>query len=160
VEAATAVEIDAKADAALESFLSSAPMGKELIEKSIGILIFPAIVKAGLILGGEYGEGVLKTEGKSVEYYSTTSGSIGLQIGMQQKSVIIMFMEQTALDSFRKADGWQFGVDGSVVVIDLGAGGGVSTSTMQQPVIGFIFNQKGFMGNLSLEGTKLSKIIR
>ena len=158
--AATAVEIDARADAALNLFLGKSPMGEELVEKAVGVLIFPSIVKAGLLLGGEYGEGVLRIEGRSVEYYSTASGSIGLQLGVQKKSVIIMFMEPSAMESFRMANGWQVGVDGSVVFVDIGTGGGVSTSTIRQPIIGFIFNQKGFMGNLTIEGSKLSKINR
>lgn len=159
-EAATAVKIDAGANTVLESFFNEAPMGKELARKASGILVFPSIVKAGILLGGEYGEGVLRINSQSAEYYSTASGSIGLQLGLQQKSVIIMFMNKSSLDNFRTSDGWEVGVDGSIALVKLGAGGAINTNTAQQPVIGFVFNQKGFMGNLTLEGTKISKIVR
>ena len=160
LQAATATEIDAKANTALETFFNQAPAGKELAQKAAGILIFPSIVKAGLLLGGEYGEGTLQVNGRSVEYYSTASGSIGLQVGLQQKSVIMMFMSEAALESFRISDGWEVGVDGSVALVKIGAGGDLNTRTIQNPVIGFIFNQKGFMGNLTFEGTKISRIVR
>lgn len=159
-KAASAVEIDAKANSALETFFDQAPAGKELAEKAAGMLIFPSIVKAGMLVGGEYGEGALRENGQTVEYYSTASGSIGLQVGLQQKSVIIMFMDKSALDDFRASDGWEVGVDGSIALIRVGAGGAINTSTIQQPIIGFVFGQKGFMGNLTLEGTKISKIVR
>lgn len=159
-KAASAVEIDAKANAALEEFFSKAPTGKELATKAAGVLIFPSVVKAGMLVGGEYGEGALRVGGTTVGYYSTASGSIGLQLGVQKKSIIIMFMDNSALDSFKVSDGWEVGVDGSVALIDTGAGASIDTNTVKQPVIGFIFSQKGFMGNLTLEGTKISRIIR
>lgn len=160
VKAASAVEIDAKTNTALESFFNQAPAGKELADKAAGMLIFPSIVKAGMLVGGEYGEGALRVNGQTVEYYNTASGSIGLQVGLQQKSVIIMFMDKKALDDFRVSNGWEVGVDGSIALIHIGAGGEINTSTIQQPIIGFVFGQKGFMGNLTLEGTKMSKITR
>lgn len=159
-EAASGAEIDADANAALETFYNQAPTGRELAEKAAGMLIFPSIVKAGMLVGGEYGEGALRINGQSVGYYSTVSGSIGLQIGLQQRSVIIMFMDNTALEDFRASDGWEVGVDGSIALVTIGAGGAINTSTIQQPIIGFVFGQKGFMGNLTLEGTKISKIVR
>lgn len=159
-EAASAIEIDAKANAALEQFLNEVPAGKELMDKAAGMLIFPSIVKAGAIIGGEYGEGALRIDGYTVEYYSTTSGSIGIQVGVQSKSIVILFMTKYALDNFRSSKGWEVGVDGSVAIVTIGAGGSLDTTTIKEPVIGFIFGQKGLMGNLTLEGTKISQIIR
>ncbi len=96
--------------------------------------------------------------GKTEQYYATAAASFGLQIGVQSKRQIILFMEKADLDSFRKSEGWEFGVDGSVAIATLGAGGEIDTKTLNQPVIGFIFGNKGLMANLSLEGTKLTKI--
>ena len=158
--AASAVEIDAKANAALESFFQTAPAGKELAEKAAGLLIFPSVVKAGMVVGGEYGEGVLRINGYSAGYYSTASGSVGFQLGVQAKNIIIMFMDKTALDEFQKSKGWEIGVDGSVALITLGAGGSIDTTTVQEPIIGFVAGQKGLMFNVTLEGTKLTKIVR
>ncbi len=158
--AASAIEIDAKANAALESFFETAPAGKELAEKAAGILIFPSVVKAGMVVGGEYGEGVLRIGGYSAGYYSTTSGSVGIQFGVQSKDIFFLFMESSALDEFRNSQGWEVGVDGSVALVTLGAGGSIDTTTIQEPIIGFVAGQKGLMFNVTLEGTKLTKIVR
>jgi lipid-binding SYLF domain-containing protein len=159
-EADSAVEIDAKVKAALEDFFSTAPAGKELAGKAAGILVFPSVVKAGMLVGGEYGEGALRIDGATVDYYSTAAGSIGLQLGVQKKSIIIMFMDEAALEKFRNSTGWEVGVDGSVALVTIGTGGYVDTNTIQQPIIGFVFGQKGFMCNLTLEGSKMTKILR
>ena len=112
------------------------------------------------MVGGEYGEGALRIGDKNVEYYSIASASFGLQIGAQARSEVILFMDKNALENFRNHDGWSAGVDGSIAVIDSGAGKGVSTETAKEPIIAFIFSNKGLMGNLSLEGSKFSKIVR
>ena len=158
--AASALVIDAKANAALEQFYSEVPAGKELASKAAGMLIFPSIVKAGAIIGGEYGEGVLRIDGYTADYYSTISGSIGLQAGVQSKSIVILFMTKDALDDFRNSNGWEVGVDGSVAIVAAGVGGFIDSTTLKEPIIGFVFGQKGLMGNLTLEGTKMSRIIR
>jgi len=158
--AASAVEIDAKANAALESFFETAPAGKELAERAAGILIFPSVVKAGMVVGGEYGEGVLRIGGYSAGYYSTASVSAGIQVGIQSKSIFIMFMASSALDKFRSSRGWEVGVDGSVALVTIGTGGSIDTTTIQEPIIGFVSGQKGLMFNVTLEGTKLTKIVR
>ena len=160
VKAASALEIDAKANAALEQFFREVPAGKELASKAAGMLIFPSIVKAGVAIGGEYGEGVLRIDGFTADYYSTASGSIGLQIGVQSKSIVILFMTKDALNDFRNSKGWEVGVDGSIAIVATGVGGSLDTNTLKEPVIGFVFGQKGLMGNLTLEGTKISRIIR
>jgi lipid-binding SYLF domain-containing protein len=158
VLAASSVEIDAEADAALTRFYAEVPAAKELAKKAKGILIFPKVVKAGLGVGGEYGEGALRTGGKSVGYYNIAAASIGLQIGVQSRVEVLMFMTQEALDRFRASDGWEVGVDGAVAVIRTGVAGEIDTTTFGDPVIGFIFGEQGLMANLSLEGAKITKM--
>lgn len=159
--AKTAGEIDHGADLALKQFNKELKGSLGLVNKNVkGLLIFPSIVKAGIGIGGEYGEGVLRVDGKSVMYYSTASASIGLQFGLQEKSLIIAFMTDKALNDFRNKSGWEVGVDGSVALATLGAGGKLSTETINQPVIGFVFGNKGLMYNLTIEGSKFTKIVR
>ena len=156
--AATAVEIDAEVDAALTRFYEEVPTAKDLAKKAKAILIFPKVVKAGFGVGGEYGEGALRIGGKSVGYYNTAAASIGLQIGVQSRAEILMFMTQEALDRFRASNGWEVGVDGSVTVVKTGVAGEIDTTTLGDPVIGFIFGEQGLMANLSLEGAKITKM--
>jgi lipid-binding SYLF domain-containing protein len=156
--AASPAEIDAEVDAALIRFYEEVPAAKELAKKAKGILIFPSVVKAGLGVGGEYGEGALRIGGKSVGYYNTAAASIGFQIGVQSRAEILMFMTQEALDRFRTSDGWEVGVDGSVAVVNTGVAGEIDTTSLSDPVIGFIFGEQGLMANLSLEGAKITKM--
>jgi lipid-binding SYLF domain-containing protein len=157
---ASKVEIDTDAQFALTTFYNLSPGNKELASKAAGVLIFPSIMKAGFFVGGDYGEGVLQINGKTVDYYSTAAISFGLQLGAQSRSEVILFMEKDALENFRMHDGWAAGLDGSVAVMDSGAGKGVDTETAREAIIAFIFSNKGLMGNLSLEGSKFSKIYR
>jgi lipid-binding SYLF domain-containing protein len=150
--------INIEVDEALKSFSSKVQGGKEFLKNSKGILVFPSIAKAGFVVGGEYGEGALRVKGKTVDYYSTVAASIGFQIGAQSKTLILVFMEQTALDSFRKSEGWEVGVDGSVALVSVGAGGSVDTTNLKDPIVAFVFDQKGLMVNLTLEGSKFTKI--
>jgi len=158
LSAATAKELDAKVDAALDRFYKDVKGAQELIKGAKGVCVFAGVVKAGLGIGGEYGEGALRIEGKTVDYYSIGSGSIGLQFGAQKKDVIIVFLEAGALENFRKSSGWKAGVDGSVVLIDIGAGKSIDTMSIKAPIVGFIVGQKGLMYNLTLEGSKISKL--
>lgn len=158
--AASKAEIDTDVQFVLTAFYNLSPGNKELASKAAGMLIFPSIMKAGFFVGGDYGEGVLQMNGKTVDYYSTAAISFGLQLGAQSRSEVILFMEKDALENFRLNDGWSAGIDGSVAVIDTGAGKGISTDTASEPIIAFIFSNKGLMGNLSLEGSKFSKIYR
>ena len=160
VTAASAKEIDIKADAALERFYKEVGSGKKLVENSEGVLVFPSVVKAGIGIGGEYGEGALRIAGKTVEYYSTAAGSIGFQLGVQSKAVILVFLDKGALDRFRNSSGWEAGVDGSVALVVIGAGGSVDTTNVKDPIVGFVMSNKGLMYNLTLEGSKFTKIIR
>ena len=158
VFAATAREINVRVDATLDNFYKDVTAAKKLANGSEGILVFPSVIKAGFGFGGEYGEGALRIRGKTVEYYSTIAASFGFQLGVQSKAVILMFMTQKALKDFRNSDGWEVGVDGSIALVKIGAGGSIDTSTIKSPVIGFVFGQKGLMYNLTLEGSKMTKI--
>ena len=122
------------------------------------MLVMPNVVKGAFIIGGEYGEGALRIGGKSVEYYNTISGSIGFQIGGQAKDIILLFMTDKALKQFRLSDGWEAGIDGNVALITVGAGERVDTTTTKDPIVGFVFDAKGLIADISLKGAKFSKI--
>jgi lipid-binding SYLF domain-containing protein len=151
-------EIDQDANEALHSFVAQVPGARELANKAAGILVFPSVVKAGFGIGGEYGEGILLNKDRVVGYYNIISASFGFQLGVQERTIIIMFMTQDALDGFDARAGWKVGVDGSVAIITVGIGGAIDTDKIVSPVIGFILDPKGLMYNLTLEGTKISRI--
>jgi lipid-binding SYLF domain-containing protein len=157
-EAASAAAIDADVRATIDRFYAQIGGARELAEKSYGILIFPSVVKAGFGIGGEYGEGALSVRGQPTTYYNTVGASFGFQLGVQSRSVIIMFMTPEALGQFRRSQGWKVGVDGSVAIITVGVGGSIDTNKITSPVIGFILDPKGLMYNLTLEGTKITRI--
>lgn len=156
--AATAKEIDVSVDVALERFHNEVKGGKEFLKSAKGVLVFPGVFKAGIGIGGEYGEGALRINGKTVDYYNTAAASIGFQLGAQKKAVILVFMADEALKKFRDSSGFEVGVDGSVALVELGAGGSIDTTNIKSPIIAFIFGQKGLMYNLTLEGSKYTKI--
>ena len=150
--------IDADVNATLSRLSSTVPGSRELISKARGVLVFPSVLAAGLGIGGEYGEGALRVGGRTVDYYSTASASFGLQIGAQSKAVIFLFMTQEALDKFRNSQGWTAGVDASVAIIKVGANGDVDLNTVTQPVNVFVMTNKGLMANLTIEGTKITRL--
>ena len=156
----TAKEIDVSVDVTLERFKKEIPGADSFIKKAKGALVFPSVIKAGFGIGGEYGEGALRVGGKTVEYYSTMAASIGFQLGAQSKSIILVFTKDNALKHFRNSDGWKVGVDGSVALVSLGMGDSLDTTNVKDPIVAFIFGQKGLMYNLTLEGSKFSKIVR
>ena len=158
--AASKDEIDAKVTQAIEDFYKQTSAGRTLAQKATGMLVFPEVIKAGIGIGGEYGEGALVIKGKPVAYYSTAAASIGFQLGAQVKSQVILFMNPKVLADFRKSQGWKAGVDGSVALATLGAGGEISTDTIKELIIGFIFSNKGLMYNLTFEGSKITKLER
>ncbi len=158
--AKSAKVIDIETDESLKSFYKEVGAAKDLGDKAEGILVFPSVIKAGFGIGGEYGEGALRIEDKTVDYYSTAAASIGFQLGAQSKTVILMFMSKDALKKFRDAQGWEVGVDASVALVTVGAGGSLDTTNLKQPILGFVVGQKGLMYNLTLEGSKLSKLKR
>lgn len=158
--AASTAEIDAQVEDTLQDFFHKVHGSRELVARSTGVLVFPTVVKAGIGIGGEYGEGALLTRGRTIDYYNTVSASIGFQLGAQARSVIIVFMTPDALQAFRRVDGWKVGVDGSVAIITVGVGASIDTTRIVDPVVGFIFDNKGLMYNLTLEGSKISRIYR
>ncbi len=156
--AKTAQEIDASVNASLDRFTKQVKGSREFLQDAKGVLVFPDVIQAGLGVGGEYGEGALRIRGKTVTYYSIASGSIGLQFGAQKKDIILVFLQTKALQDFQKKDGWEAGVDGSVVLVDLGAQASIDTTKFNQPIVGFVVGQQGLMYNLTLKGSKISKM--
>ena len=158
VFASSAKEIDVSVDVALERFYKELPGSQAFIKKAKAVLVFPSVIKAGIGLGAEYGEGAMRIGIKTVDYYNTVAASIGFQLGAQAKSIVMLFMENAALKEFRKSDGWKVGVDGSVALINLGMGDSLDTTNVKDPIVAFIFGQKGLMYNLTLEGSKFNKL--
>lgn len=157
-EAASKSKINRRVDEKLALFREEVSGANSVLAKANGVLVFPSIKKAGIGVGGEYGEGALRVGGRTVGYYSTAAASIGFQLGAQARTQIIVFLDPKALEKFRASDGWEIGVDASVAVVTVGAGGAVDTTTLDQPIVAFIFDNKGLMYNLSLEGSKISRI--
>ncbi len=156
--AKTAQEIDASVNAALAQFMKQVKGSKEFLQAAKGVLVFAGVFQAGIGIGGEYGEGALRIRGKTAAYYSIAAASIGFQLGAQQKDIILVFLQDKALRDFRAKNGWQVGVDGSVVLVDLGAQASIDSTKLNQPIVGFVVGQKGLMYNLTLEGSKISKL--
>ncbi len=156
--AASRAEIDANVQAALARFYGEVSNGRDLVNRAAGVLVFPEVVKAGIGIGGEYGEGALLINGGTADYFRLASGSVGFQFGVQVKTEVILFMYQDTLDNFRRSSGWEAGVDGSIALVTVGAGGEVDTNTINKPILGFIISNKGLMYNLTFEGTKISRI--
>lgn len=155
--AASAAEIDQEVDRALAAF-QKIDGANAFLGIAKGVLVFPKVYKAGIGVGGEYGEGALRIGGKTVDYYSTAAASVGFQLGAQAKSIIVLFTDESTLKKFRESEGWKVGVDGSVALVDIGIGKAVDTTNIKDPVIGFVFGQKGLMYNLTLEGSKFTKL--
>lgn len=154
----TKAEIDAKVGESLKQFYKLDAENKALVHKAAGVLIFPSITKGGAGIAGEYGEGVLQVKGKTVGYYSVTSASIGLTLGVSTRSENILFMTQDALNDFTSSKGWSIGADTGLAVVSKGGGGSYDTQTLQKPILGFVYGEKGLIADLSLEGSKVNKI--
>ena len=159
-KAETTKEIDVSVDVALDRFKNEIPGANDFLANAKGVLVIPNVIRVGFVLGAEYGEGALIIDGKTVDYYSLAAGSLGFQIGAQSKNIVIIFMDENALTKFRDSLGWRAGIDGSIALVDQGAGASVDTSNLQHPIVGFIFGVKGLMVNLSLEGSKFTKLIK
>ena len=156
--AAKPAKIDRRVAEALQEFREDIGGADAVLARAKGVLVFPLIRKGGIGIGGEYGQGALLINGQTQAYYSTAAASIGFQLGGQSRRQIIVFLDQGALDKFRSSQGWEIGVDASVAVITLGAGGAIDTTQLNQPIVAFVFDNKGLMYNLSLEGSKISRI--
>ncbi|HTP97237.1 MAG TPA: YSC84-related protein [Burkholderiales bacterium] len=156
--AADAAKLERDSRKALSSLYAGSPGARALGDKARGILVFPDVTKAGLIIGGQGGEGVLLIGGKVVDYYSTAAASIGLQAGAQSFGYTLFFMTDAVLKDFRNSSGFEIGVGPNVVVVDAGAAKDINTLTGKADVYAMIFGQKGLMAGIGLQGTKISKI--
>lgn len=156
--AASKGQLDIDVHAAIKQFDKEVRGGATFLRKAKGYLVFPDVYKAGFGIGGEYGEGALLVHNRIVGYYNTAAASIGLQLGAQKKSVIIVFLTQKALDDFRRSDGWKIGADASVAIAKWGVGEDINTIDFKDPIVGFVFGNQGLMYNLTLEGAKITKI--
>jgi lipid-binding SYLF domain-containing protein len=154
----TGKEIDAGADAALDRFYEHVQDGRDVVKKAKGILVLPSVKKGAFIVGGEYGRGAMRIGGKTVDYYSMIVGSVGFQIGGQARDIIIAFMTSDALKKFRDSKGWEAGVDGNVALVTLGTGGKAISSMGDDPIVAFVFDVKGLMADVSMNGAKFNKL--
>jgi len=156
--AAGAGEIDRKATQALTLLYRNTPGAKALADRAKAVLIFPNIVKAGFVVAGQAGEGALRKRGRTVAYYRSLSASYGFQAGAQSFGYVLFFMDQESLNHLERSDGWELGSGPSLVVLDRGFGKNLSTTTMKKGVYAFIFNQKGLMGGVGIQGSKITRI--
>jgi len=158
LRAQTAEGIDGSVYACLGRFYAQIKRGREMVAMAEGVLVMSSVVKGGFIVGGDYGEGALRVGGKTVSYYNLVTGSFGLQVGGEAKDIVILFMTDDALKKFRAGTGWEVGVDGNVALANFGGGERIDFITMKDPIIGFVFDAKGLMADISLNGAKFTKI--
>lgn len=156
--AESAAEINRGVDNALQILYSKDPDARKLAERAKAIIVFPNIVKAGFLFGAQYGDGAMRQKGKTVGYYNTVAASYGLQAGVQVYGYILFFMTDSALTYLANSGGFELGVGPSIVVLETGAGRALTTSTVQSDMYGIIFDQKGLMAGLGLQGSKISRI--
>jgi lipid-binding SYLF domain-containing protein len=158
--AATTAQINERVHVAMKQFYQLNPAHRELVGRAKGVLVFPHITKGGAGVGGQFGEGALRIDGKNVAYYSIASASVGLTLGLAKHKEVILFMTQEALDKFTNSHGWSIGADTGIAVLSKGAGGDYDTQTLQRPILGFVFGEKGLIGDISLDGSKVNKLDR
>ncbi|HSR13578.1 MAG TPA: lipid-binding SYLF domain-containing protein [Thermodesulfobacteriota bacterium] len=154
----SAEEIDRNVKAALETLYAKAPSAKVMGDTAKGILVFPGIYKAGFIVGGQYGEGALVVKGRTAGYYNTVQASFGLQAGAQKYGYALFLMTDNVLNYLDRSDGWELGVGPTIVVVDAGASGSATSTTLKSDIYAFFFDQKGLMAGLGLQGTKVTKL--
>lgn len=150
--------INAGVDSTLTRLYETVHGSHELVSKAQGVLVFPSVIAAGFWVGGQYGQGALRVGGQTAGFYTLAAGSFGLQIGAQSKAVVLLFMTQDALNTFRNSQGWAAGADATVAVLNVGANGNVDTSTATSPVEAFVLTNAGLMAGVSLEGSKVSRL--
>ena len=151
-------DIDAGVDSTLNRMYAEVRGSRELVAKASGVLVFPSVIAAGLVVGGEYGKGALRVKGQHAGYYSVAALSVGFQAGAQSKAMAILFMTRDALDKFRASNGWSIGADASVALVKIGANGEIDTTTIARPVQVLVLTNAGLMANLNLEGTKITRL--
>ena len=156
--AASASEIERDVTETLTTLYKNTPGTKALADKSKGVLVFPSIVKGGFIIAGQFGDGALRKEGETVAYYRSLAASYGFQAGAQSFGYVLFFMDEASLKYLDKSAGWELGSGPSLVVLDKGFGKNLSTTTLQKGVYAFIFDQKGLMGGIGIQGSKITKI--
>ncbi|HAT32684.1 MAG TPA: hypothetical protein DCW29_18120 [Janthinobacterium sp.] len=151
-------EIAQGVDSTLNRLYATVPDARNLVGKASGVVVFPRVIAAGFGIGGQYGKGALRVKNSTVGYYSLASVSVGLQIGAQSKAVVLLLMTPEVLEKFRQSEGWAAGIDGSVAVLKVGANGAIDTTTAGGPVLAFVLTNAGLMANITLEGTKISRL--
>jgi lipid-binding SYLF domain-containing protein len=156
LHAATAYELNRDARKALHELYAKNPKAAEIANQSYATLVFPTIVKAGFIFGAQGGEGVLMSNGVTISYYHSSAVSYGLQAGVQKFGYVLFFMNQKSLSYLHKSDGWEIGVGPTIVVVDAGAAKSLTTTTLKEDIYAFIFNQKGLMAGIGLQGAKIT----
>jgi lipid-binding SYLF domain-containing protein len=156
--AGTAGEIDREVDAAMQILFREIPASRELAKVAKGILIFPNVVKAGFVVGAQFGEGALRREGRTAGYFNTVAASYGIQAGAQKFGYALFFMTETGLSYLDRSEGWEIGVGPTIVVVDTGMARSLSTTTAKEDVYAFFFHQKGLMGGLGLQGSKITRM--
>lgn len=154
-----AARIDARVDATLDYLFREHDEAKALAEASAGILVMPLITEAGFGIGGSYGRGALRIDGRSVDYYSTTRANLGPQIGAQQFAHALFFMTEESLQGFRESAGFALGVDAEVTILTRGESVAAETTTSGAPIVAIVFGQAGLRIGATIEGTKYSRII-
>jgi lipid-binding SYLF domain-containing protein len=158
--AATAEDLNKDADQALSLLYRTNPVAQQISKNARAVLVFPKVIKAGLVFGGSYGEGVLRHGAKVIDYYNSVAGSWGLQAGAQSYGYVVFLMNKKAEDYLTQSQGWEIGVGPTVVIVNEGVAKNLSTSTLKDDAYAFIFDQEGLMAGVSIEGTKISKIRR
>jgi lipid-binding SYLF domain-containing protein len=150
--------IDSSVDNALATLYRQVPGSQDLVNRAQGVLVFPAVLEAGFIVGASRGDGALRKGGKTVSFHRTTAGSIGLQAGAQSTAMFILFMTEDAMRNFENSRGWTAGVDASVTVLTVGATAQMTTATAQQPVIGYVLSNSGLMAGVSVDGARITRL--
>jgi lipid-binding SYLF domain-containing protein len=158
--ASNAEELNTDSNQALRHLTDTNRVAADMARDARAILIFPSVVKAGLVFGGAYGEGELTRNGRVVDYYNTVTGSWGFQAGAQSYGYVVFLMTDKAVKYVSDTAGWEFGVGPTIVVVNDGMAKNLSTSTLKDDAYAFIFNQQGLMAGVSIEGTKITRINR
>lgn len=156
--AESAKKLEEAVDNTLLTFKASSKGATALLERARGVLVVPNLVEGAVGVGAEFGEGALRVDGKTVQYYNKLSGSIGLQVGGQSRSLVVLFFDDDALSGFMTSGGWQVGVDGQILVLKMNASGDLNTRTGNAPIAAVFLNQNGLMAGVSLEGSKFTRI--